>query len=228
MSDYLIDHILPKREIHLLGGPSGAGKTRWLLPMLLDWQKGLPVLGFESFPSSWAYLACDRGKDSICRTLESMNIPAFSIPLISVWDDHLKWVQILEKATQSKAELIVIESFGSFIEGLQTGTRVKHHISDTYRNLCQRGKTVIGIVESPKQKGGTYDRYENPRQRISGAAAWAHFTETVMLVEPSDLADPACASRQLYVCPRNGPTINRDLAFDEFGHLRTSKFVANL
>lgn len=35
--EFIIDSILPKYELHLIGGPPGAGKTTWLFQFIEDW-----------------------------------------------------------------------------------------------------------------------------------------------------------------------------------------------
>lgn len=220
-SEYLIDSILPKREIHLVAGPSGAGKTRWLFHTLLEWQEGKDVLGCPSYPTPWVYVSADRSKASIARTLATMNIDPRHIPLLPAWDKQTKWADLLTQLERVKAELVVIEAYGSFVRPPANSQAVKEYLMETNRMIQRTGKTVIGIVESPKMK--PYEKYEIPRQRVSGAAAWGHFSETIFLVEPSSPKDPKASGRILYVCPRNGPCEMFDLVFDYDGHLLVSR-----
>jgi RecA-family ATPase len=220
-NEYLLDVILPKHEVHLLGGPSGAGKTRWLLKTLLDWQQGLPVLGYQSYPVPWAYVNADRSQASYQRTMCDMGLDPASIRTIAAWDEQLAWHQIIDQMESLDSELFVVESFGSFVPGTSTSRDVKQHLQHAGRFLQRAKKTIIGVVESPKMK--PYETYENPRQRISGAAAWGHFSETIFLMEMSNAEDPSCSGRQLYVCPRNGPGQSLDMIFDSRGCLVPSK-----
>jgi hypothetical protein len=204
--DYLIDTIMPAREIHLLGGPSGAGKTRWLLSLLINtWSKGQPVFGYRSFPVPWAYVASDRSSVSVDRTLTSMDIPSKLVPIIPAWDKEMSLSAILDGAYDLKAKLVVIESFGSFIDQRNPNSAcVRKFLMALHRAIVMENLTIIGIMESPKMKPA--EVYQLPRQRISGAAAWAHFTETIMLVEPLDVDSPDSPSRRLTLCPRNAET----------------------
>src|SRR5690242_1448332 len=70
----LIDRILPVHEVHILGGPSGAGKTRWLFQMLQEWKAGNSVLGYASNPVPYAYVSTDRSRESVKRTCEDLGI----------------------------------------------------------------------------------------------------------------------------------------------------------
>jgi len=217
---YIVEVILPSGEVHLLGGPSGAGKTRWLLHNLLLWEQGEPFLGHRSHPVPWVYVAADRSIASVRDTLTGMGIDPKRIEIIKAWDQGMSINAILDAITLSKAKLVVWESFGSFIDPPGQGKQVKEFLARISKFCRQLGITIIGIVESPKMK--PYERYENPRQRISGAASWAHFSETVMLVEsdPGSGEDPeATRYRTLYICPRNAPMMRFDLAFDDNGRL---------
>jgi hypothetical protein len=231
--EYLIDKILPKHEIHLLAGPSGAGKSRWLFDNLLRWEAGESVLGYPSYPVPWVYVSCDRSTTSVRRTLTMMQIDPDLIPLVSAWDPKgkLSLNAIRDSVDEMKAELIVWEGFGSFVDPPATGTQVKAYLARMHDwiNADHRGPkgkprrmTLLGVVESPKLK--PHEKYENPRQRVSGVAAWAHYTETIMLVEFADAKKPSDPQRKFILCPRNGPGAEYDLEFDKCGHLRHKLF----
>jgi RecA-family ATPase len=201
-SSYLVDTILPAGEIHLLGGPTGAGKTRWLFDTLLDWHAGKSVLGYSSHPCPWLYVSSDRSEASVYRTLETMNLDRERIPLLSAMDKRLTLNQILDAAQERHAQLVVIESFGGFVDStVAPNTRqIKNFFYSLRPFLNATNATIIGVVESPKMK--PKERYENPRQRISGAAAWGHYGETIILIEPV-APDTPNSNRNIIVCPRN-------------------------
>jgi RecA-family ATPase len=208
---YLIDVILPKEEIHLLAGPSGAGKTTWLFGMLDEWSKGNDVLGHKSHPEPWVYVAADRSIASVNRTLGSMGL-ALPLPPIPAWDRKMTYSQILDAVDGSGCKFAVIEAFGSFVDPPANSACVKAFLSSISYGARANGMTILGVVESPKMK--PYEKYDNPRQRVSGAAAWGHFTETIFLVEPVNLSEPKSPERVLFVCPRQGPGERREGAFD--------------
>src|SRR6266436_434626 len=199
---YLVDVIIPKHEVHLLGGPSGAGKTRWLLHTLLRWEQGEDFLCYKSHPVPWVYVAADRSCASVQRTLIGMGIEPGRILTIPAWDQGMNENQIMDKIAKCKAKLAVWEAFGSFVPEPQRGPQVKQYLTRMQRFCQEVDTTIIAVVESPKMK--PYERYENPRQRISGAAGWGHFSETIFLVEPDDVGKLENPYRTLYVAPRNG------------------------
>lgn len=215
---YLIDRILPSCEISLLAGPTGAGKTRWLFDTLMDWEEGLPILGHQSHPVPWIYVAADRSLDAVYRTMDTMEIPRNRFRIVPAWDDHFTFTQIIGAVTDSKAKLAIVEGFGAFIEPPARSDQVRSFLCAACTTLKMHDVTVIGVVESPKMK--PRDTYSNPRQRVSGAAAWGHHSETIFLVEPEDAARPADPRRLLTVCVRNGPAIVRHATFTSEGHLR--------
>lgn len=217
LQDHLVDILLPKHEVHLLGGPSGAGKTRWLLHQLLRWADGEDFVGFHSYPVPWVYVAADRSVSAVQRTLRGMGINPGNILAINAWDKQMSESRILDAIQASKCHLAVWESFGSFVDPPGQGAQVKPFLGRMCKFCREYDKTIIGVMESPKQK--PYERYANPRQRISGAAAWGHFSETIFLVEQDDFEKVETPDRTLHVCARNAPAMKIALAFDLQGRL---------
>ncbi len=214
---FLVDSLIPEHEINLVAGPSGAGKTRWLLQTLKKWEAGEPFLGHTSYPAKWCYVASDRTLASVHRTLDSMGIDPKGLNIIPAWGaDYKTLPQIFDAINGSGAKLAVIEAFGEFAEE-PTGKAVRNYLAAVQRTIAKDQITLIGVVESPKMK--PHERYENPRQRVSGAAAWAHFTETIFLVEPENVSDPSSPTRRLTVCPRNREGLILKAAFDSMGRL---------
>lgn len=223
--EYLIDSILPSGEIHLLGGPSGAGKSRWLFDTLLTWQDGLPILGFASHPTLWVYVATDRSLKSVRRTLTQMGIDPARIPIIPAWDEKMNIYQIQDEVDRQGAHLAVIESFGSFVDPPGNSQCVKKFLNPIGSNWCQKqDKTILGVMESPKSK--PYEKYENPRQRISGAAGWAHYCETIFLIEPTNVKDPTDPHRTFSCCPRNASGMELSFRFNSVGRLECMSSVS--
>lgn len=215
-SAFLIDEILRKNAIHLLAGPSGAGKSRWLFDTLLSWEQGTPILDYKSHPVPWCYIASDRTIESVSYTMKTMGIDPTKINMIPAWDENLDMTAILNAC--KPYQFAVIESFGSFVPPPTNAHCVKNFLNATHRRARAQGLTILGIMESPKMKPS--ERYENPRQRISGVASWAHFAETVYLVEFAESKDPGNPNRVLYVCPRDGKSLVIEGRFDATGHLR--------
>src|SRR5262245_1348737 len=78
---FLIDQILPTQAVHLVSGPSGVGKTTFLLQLLNDWNASKDVLGHKSFPGPFCFISCARGAEearSIVSRCEFSSLPADS------------------------------------------------------------------------------------------------------------------------------------------------------
>ena len=171
--------------VHLLGGPSGGGKTRWLIPMLHNqWSKGQKVMGHKVYPCEWAYVPLDRMMASVEQSFETMGIKPYQVNIIPALDAGMTRIgQILDAAEYYQAKLIVIEMFSYLLEGPHTPEAIRDWMGAVGRMLHGTGMTIIGTMEAPKMK--PKDFYKNPRQRISGHARWGHMAETVMLAEPN-------------------------------------------
>lgn len=217
-NEFLIETILPANEIHLLAGPTGAGKTRWLMQAIKNqWENGNPVLGFESHPVPWVYIAADRSMRSVHRTLKGIGLDPETINIIPAWGkDKLTLPQILDRIVEQKAQLAIIEAFQSFSDSVDKQS-VKSFLSAVQNAVDSENLTIIGVCESPKMK--PYEKYDNPRQRVSGVASWGHFSDTIFLIEPSDATTPSNPTRKLFVCPRNGASLELNGKFTKDGIL---------
>jgi len=153
-----------------------------------------------------------------------MGIAKNAINAISAFGREYKdWSRIIQAVVASHAELAVIEAFGSFVSPPGLSHQVKLFLNEVGAMLppskdCPNGLTIIGVMESPKLKPG--ERYKDPRQRVSGVATWAHFTETIFLIERTSPETPSDPNRKLYVSPKQGTGMERTSSFDAVGHLK--------
>jgi hypothetical protein len=232
VNDFLIDQILPAREVHIIAGPSGSGKTTWAFQTLLDWQKGKDVLGYKSFPVPWAYISSDRSLDSVHATLKRLKIPLEAFRMASAVDSGLHDMRDILKAMS----VVTPRPQFLYIDGMLNLLPPKVHpndnravsgwLADQTRMCKKEDMTLLGSLHSPKMK--TDDWYANPRQRISGGASWAGFADTVILVEPVAPDDPSqMHHRRLLVLPRNCKEIIKNLAFNDEGRLVEVEEVLN-
>lgn len=199
-TSYLIDHILPAYQVHLMAGPSGIGKTRWLYWMLKDWLAEKTVLGYPSHPCPTMYLAADRNWASLTETLSSIGCLGI-VEQRSILHEsginpqtlHIKFPHI---------KLFILDPITVFVPHFRLndyGT-VSYWLKEC-THICERdGITIIGIGHSPKLKEGSL--LINPRERILGSAAWGGFSETLFILG-SEQPDKTNAVRHTYVLPRN-------------------------
>ena len=226
----LIEEVIPPNRVHLLAGLSDAGKTRWVIPAMLQWEAGLNVLGRASHPCPWAYVAGDRTIEEARETIRDMSLDPDAIRIIPAFGKHNKnWVNILlaASALRPQPRLLVVEGFGDLCEG-ERKFEVREFLSRVIA-ICQGGTdfpdglTILGVMESPKLKPA--ERYSNPRQRVSGVSAWGYHTSTVLLVEavPGDDAMET-SDRTFWVCTKRGKRRKLEAHFDDRGILTVSNY----
>lgn len=224
MSDYLIDKLLPTRRVHLLAGASNVGKSRWVLPTMVDWSKGKPIMGLPSHPVPWAYVSGDRLLVEAQDTITSLGLSLGDVPIIPAFgQDNKTWLQVLLEASKMNVQFLVWEGFGDLVPDPQRRMQVRDflgHISaccNQPTSYTPSGMTILGIMESPKMK--PYERYKNPRERVSGVASWGYHTSTVILIEAGKVENPADPSRILYASLKNAPSFTALGEFNRSGHL---------
>jgi DNA-binding HxlR family transcriptional regulator len=213
---FLIASILPAFELHLLGGPSGAGKTRWIFQSLIDWRTTRLVMGMECEPfPSIAYLAYDRSEASIGQTLSYF--PELQVPCYSLRGRRTPISKLPTEYPDIK--VFIIDGIATLLPG---GRINDYQVVADF--LCAAGEvcakcciTIIGILHASKTKEG--EEYRNPRQRIAGSVAWAAFSETVFVVEPVHPDEPEDQKRRLFICPRNAKEMSFDMCMNDNGRL---------
>jgi hypothetical protein len=203
--DHVIADIAPRREVHLFGGPSGAGKTTFLIKLLESWAKGAPVFGHQSHPEPFLYISGDRSLADMKRTMRRLKITNFPIHIPPT--NAVTIAQVMEDALRKypKTRLLVVEGLATWVpDGKLSDYRVVADFLRKIGDFCHsHDLTVIGVVHSPKR--GEKDRYTNPRERIMGSTAWGAYSNLIMFVEPVDPDSKDNRARELYILPRNAP-----------------------
>jgi hypothetical protein len=207
--DHLIDRLLPEREVHLLAGPSGAGKTTWLTAFLHSWSHGEAIFGNKSHPAPYLYISLDRSYSSVLRTLDRLGMAHDQFPFYEPPDSITSatpLIKIIEDAKKKHPDvrLVVVEGIASRVpDGKSNDYKIVADFLLSLRKTCEKlDITVLGVAHTTKTKGE--DRYENPRQRIAGSVAWGGFSETIIILEPKDPEDVSeNAPRELMLLPRN-------------------------
>jgi RecA-family ATPase len=202
---FIIDNLFPRRSLHIVAGASGAGKTVFLLSMMTAWARGESVLGFASHPEPWLYVSGDRSEEDVMSKLDSLGIPRTDIPLLPAYatgKNTLDWQKIFVQILDTQAKVIVWEGFGRYVPDNAGSRIVDAWIEQVTYQAQKHDLTIIGIAEQPKMK--PRDKYPNPRQRISGPAAWGHHTSTVVLIEPTNEKKPSDPHRTIYFIVHDG------------------------
>lgn len=75
--EYIIDPILPKNQIHILGGSSGAGKTTLLFQLCDCIRRGKDVLGMPTKQTNFLYCTSDRTIETYLELFKRLGIEPF-------------------------------------------------------------------------------------------------------------------------------------------------------
>ena len=224
-SQFIIDELMPTQEVHLIAGPSGAGKTTFLFQMLADIQKGEPIFGYPSHPVSIAYIACDRSLKGIHRTLARIGITP-NFPVYSLFTSpefanpgHQTPLGMLTqlKALHPDVQLIVIDAIGLLLDDSNGYGKTGAFITSMVRLVVANNQTILGTHHSPKQKSDS--RYSAARQRLSGYSSWAGCASLIILVEPEEEGDVNNRDRRITVLPRENPEMFLNYTTDFDGRL---------
>jgi hypothetical protein len=220
--EWIIDRLMPEREVNLLAGPAGVGKTTLALQMLSDIQDGNMVFGHRTSPTGVVFVSCDRSKSAHQRMIEGMAIPPSRFVFFSTDDratsippsqfvffsarNRATSIDIIVKSCASlfpQHKLLFIDGFGTLVPGGkisdfgQTSTFLSHA-----GELCElHNRTILGSVHAAKTKEG--EHYANPRQRVLGSVAWSAFADLVITIDPEKPDDPSNLVRIVNVLPRD-------------------------
>ncbi len=219
---YVVEDLLSIGRVHLIGGPSGGGKTTLMFQMYEAMFKGEPFLGRRTRPVKWAYIAADRTVASVHEAMRRVGVvfPVFSLVDHDLIDKDLIDM-IMPRLTSScghKPDFVYIDGFTAMCPGgsLNNYILVAKWLARLARYCERMGITILGACHTTKTKEG--EKFLNPRQRIAGSVAWAGFSETVIIIEPPD-DSKSDATRLVSLLPRNHPAEHLTLTFDSKGRL---------
>jgi len=196
--DWLIEDIFDKGRLHMIAGPQGSGKTRFLLRMIDDRSKGLPFLGHNSTPSKFVYIDAARDKKSIKVALRSLGINPSDFFIID-WSaiHNSKTFSDLLKMIPQDVEVIFIDNLAMMLSSenhsdpSSSYTTVFKFLAKLKTWMIQNNKTIIFTHTFIKAEAG--HKYASPRSKVYGAQAWLQSCETSILFDeenPQDLHDP--------------------------------------
>lgn len=203
--EFLVDDILPAREVHFLAGPSGAGKSTYLFQFLENWSSGGKVFNHQAHPVPFLYASCDRSLASVHRTIKRVGIKAPEM-MMSAGDENIATIDKLQEHILKKyptAKLLVLDGIASLTPlGKVSDYQTVSGFLKSLSRWCQlHDRTILGIGHSAKTKEG--EGYLSPRERILGSVAWGGFAETVIFIEPIKADDTGSRLRRLHLLPRN-------------------------
>jgi hypothetical protein len=227
-----IDGLFRKRTVNIICGGSGSGKTTLGFQIF----KALTSLEHNDFlgrPSNnkaaWGYISADRGVEEVQETQERMGV---SFPVFSCIDMDMVGKSLtsdviprLPKFYGYRPNFLYIDSFHIFFAGKPFDNREVALWLTGLAGYCKKKNiTILGAVHSAKEKMGM--GYAQPREKISGGAAWGGFTNTILALEV--IGKPQEGKRKLTILPRNAPDEVMNLEFDSMGWLVPSSNNSDL
>jgi hypothetical protein len=220
---YIIADLFPVRRVHLLVGPSGAGKTRWLFPMISDWLASKQIFERNSYPLPCGYLACDRPAEAAKETLSALALPNMSpdnFPIKSMMDlDKEFHYDCLPTMFSPHVRVIFVEALAALLPNgkINDYHSVLKFFKALYKICTRSNLTIIGSVHQPKMRED--ESFSHPRDKVLGSVAWAACSDTVILIEPDNPRNTQSTRRRMTVLPRNESHFEYTLDFNDLGHL---------
>lgn len=201
---------MPKREVHLICGPSGVGKTNFTLAGLKELQSAGSWLD-RSIPNAVNvfYISIDRGRDSVKRALDRHKIPHDAFPWAVRDDvprgasgnrihDILSWIH----TDYPGVEFVLIDGFAFLLEGDHNSYQKVNDFLTMCQHCCVKyNLTILGSVHSPKLRMD--ESIPNPRQQVLGSTAWPGLVDLIISLQPEQADNPENPNRICMVLPRD-------------------------
>lgn len=181
------DRFLAKRQVNLIGGASGAGKTRMIFQLIKASQEGTDFLGMKTVPTKWAYVSGDRGAESVEETMEDIGV---KIPIFSMVDKNLVCGDLIKKVFPQlptflgyMPEIIFVDGFTSMVPGGDPNDydSVAKWLANLQRYCQKLNLSILGSAHATKAREG--DMIRDARQRILGSTAWAGFSQDIIILD---------------------------------------------
>jgi hypothetical protein len=172
-------------SVHLLIGSSGAGKTTFGIQMLQAQGRGEQFLDRDTYRRQFMVVMQDRSEFELERTFKRMGIDKHSLPFYAVTPEESErdpgavLQEIYERSPEKyKPEIFFVEGLDMWAPDAVDMKRVVPILSHLSKFATHNHVSVIGTVGSPKAK--PKERYQAPRDRAFGSAAWARRTDTIL------------------------------------------------
>ena len=203
--------------VSVVGGPSGAGKTTWIIQFFLAWAKGYKVFGRTVCPKKFQFITFDRRKGSLRRSLRRMRLSENIFPRKPISPpDGMPLKQVIERLwkddpTSKEVRVFVVEGIDMNIPKFGDAGEIKKYLAELQAFCEQHTLWIIGTMGSPKAKPG--EQYAAPRERLLGTTVWGRMIETIVFIQPQGAENPDTI-RELHLLPRDGKSEKYQFQFE--------------
>jgi hypothetical protein len=223
----IIEGILARDRLHLIAGPSGAGKTTLQGQMIEAISLGAPFLGHPTVTVPMLYITADRTRAEHLETCQRIGIDMDKMGVRIVTTDDYATLPLLYEILDKHAKegyLVFVEPLPFFLVNAQNQpgnindpVQVARFLS-TVKRRCSQGKyTMLGSCHGTKSKEN--NNYSLMREKIAGTSAWGAYTGTNIYVEPQDPTDPESPFRTVHWLLRNSRSFSTQFQFTSTGRL---------
>lgn len=223
---FIVQDLFPAEEVHIIFGPTRAGKTSLALQAFDDFCHARPVLGYKSYPAPACFISCGRNRASLRAHMQRLhldpnNLPHLGLPEILRADEYnLAAAYQCAKQLLPAVRVLFLDGMDTLASGNRNDSRDASHSLISATRFCYENQlTVIGTAPAVKAKEGS--GYLDPLDRISGSGSIMSHTATKILIERWKTKDITEPTRRVTLCPSQMPEIIKFARFSESGTLTT-------
>jgi hypothetical protein len=226
---YLIDPIWPLREVHIITGESGVGKTTLLTQWVNDLVAGRPILGFRLPPQKVVYISNERSQESLEIDNDArwkLTAPFYTVAMamegVGVPEKD-RWtygglVGLIKKYSEAGFRVMVIDPIVTFCPKPNDQNEVHRFLYTLAQNQLKKfNVTVLASGHPPKEREG--QKILNIRQKVAGSQGWGSFSNCNMHLEPANDENRMETRVRLEVRSRHAPPMEFFFDRDEIGRL---------
>lgn len=208
-------------SIHLIGGASGAGKSKFMLPFLQTQSKGEMAFRHRTFRLPYLVLLADRDEGALARFLKDED-PGTKDNCAPLEDGAgargvLTAIEKRREKTGVMPAIVFIEGI-DFIAGKNNDSDAVSSLMGALTKIARRYHiAMIGSLGSAKMK--KKDEWSAKRSALIGASTWGRRAETIMVMEGDD------GPRTLTVLSRNGKPEKLGFVFNDSSQLVETEIV---
>lgn len=217
---YVVESLVPRRQIHLLIGASGAGKTTLGFQLCRDLLDGKPWMGHKVVvPKSFAYVACDRPAEEYQEKFKILGITPFELHSLVERADfdigHLCTHQGRKNvfpniwAALGKPEFLVVDPISPFFP---SNLKDYHQVADAltwFNRFCLHNDiTIWGYHHAGKLRLDS--QFARAQDRSNGSGAIQGYSGTNFVLSDASEVPGNPGYHLLTVVPHNAaPELHR-------------------